>query len=732
MKQHTGTSELNNLNDPAKYDVNMSVDAGSLDCIYERLLNKFIPSSVLVDQNRSVLHIFGEAGKLLDHSPGKFSLDLASMLSGELRKAVISAFQLSLRKNQAVQHEAIQARKNDGDEVTVIVNVEPFPDIGLEKTLFLIQLPFDSPESMGSRKDTDDKENTKSPQGLGIIQAQAEEFEHDCPDDHMPHDDVRKKTANLIDPNDKMGKLMLDSDHLLAAIVKNSSDGIITKNLDGKITSWNEGAKDLLQFESNEVIGRNIKLLSPETTPGQKESITEFIQEGELRADFQTQLRRKDGELLDVSVSHFPVYEKGKKEISLIALIIRDISEQKRMQSKLQWSDKLESLGIMAGGIAHEFNNLLTSILANVSISLPESKCSTVIHQSLKEIETASKKAAELCRQMLAYAGKTDSTFRCVNLCDLTKNAVSFIGHSVAKTTHFEVSIPEPSFFIRADSVQIQQVIVDLILNASESFGAEGGKIEIKLEEVSPKDSLIKNLDASFQLKGHRHAALEIKDNGCGIRPEDLTKVFDPFFTTKFTGRGLGLPAVRGILVAHGGGLDVKSKVNVGSTFTVILPLVEESTTDTPDDTQTPEARKTEASDVVRNSPESRESNRRCLIIDDQESIRRALKRLLIKNGFKEVLVASDGQSGFDLFKENRDSIDFVMLDLVMPGWNGAQTLSSIKKVNPDVPVIIMSGYIEDQVNETLESGVSPEAFLQKPFDEKELLKALGQITHLQ
>ena len=938
---------------------------------FERLLTRFIPNGVLVDQCRNVLHTFGDADKLLKIPPGRFGSDLAELVSGELKNTVIAAFQLSLKENDSVRLTSVETIKNDGEEISLEVKIDPLQDPATGSSHFLIQFVTEgNSPNQSKRRIRDLKQSqpaTKNYQPLNPIHSSCqpkhgsktelhevresldkaiESLQNPTPDSQQPmqsteigflflnntlriqsftptiakifdvtlqdlgkkiehftsrihNDDVRAEIKRVnngesvkdkrvtlpdgkvylrrilpykdldevkkgiilafvditefsateaqlhdneervklaataarfgvwewdlesnemiwdeemfriygISPTmnrhvnytdwstavipedlphqeemirksvegntlierhfriirrsdkqqrvvmaveiarkDKEGKTIsvvginhditeqrsvIERDTLLAAIVRNSSDGILTEKPDGQITSWNEGATQILQYSKEEIIGQNIRMIIPNSLQAEKDTIFQRIDSGKILTDFQTKRRRKDGQIIDVSISVFPVFNSQNNKVEYIASIMRDISENKRIQSKLQKADKLESLGVMARGIAHDFNNLLTGILANVSLALPESTSNAIIKESLLEIEDSTKQAADLCRQMLAYAGKTDSTLSHVNLKELTNNAITFITHSLRKNINVETLLPRETYFIKADAVQVQQVIVNLILNASEAFGHHEGDIELRLRKIDFNDPLIQEMDEGFKLKEGPHAALEIKDNGCGIRKEDLTKIFDPFFTTKFTGRGLGLPAIRGVLTAHNGALHVYSKLNIGSTFTVILPLEEP-----PSNPSVLKENKATSSDTpsAQNgktlSSKSGQKNK-CLIVDDQECIRRALSRLLKKNGYQEVFIASSGETGFEMFKEHQDDIDFVIVDLIMPGWNGAQTLSAIKNLNPNVPVVIMSGCIEDQVNETLKNGESPEGFLQKPFDEKGLLNCLKDVFSL-
>ena len=434
-------------------------------------------------------------------------------------------------------------------------------------------------------------------------------------------------------------------DALLTAIVENSNDGILTKDLDGRITSWNAGAAKILQYNKEEIIGKNVRTLIPDSRQGEEDSFINILQSGKSLTNYHTQRVCKNGATTDISISVFPIHTPDGK-IESIASIMRDTTDTRRIERKLQEADKFESLGVLAGGIAHEFNNLLTGILANVGMAQNEIQACPQAAESLGEIRASARLAADLCLQMLTYAGKTDYEVVPIELSELIRDVVKFLKRSIHRNILIEVSDQDGKHVVMGDSLKIRQVFVDLMLNAAEAIGSKGGHIKIELREAELNEKGIEELQLGYRLKPGVYASIAIGDNGCGMTQEQLEHIFDPFFSTKFTGRGLGLPTVRGILTAHHGAMKVQSEHGVGTTFTVLLPhqaTVEKKISLIP----TPKPHDSETQTTSSPEVSITRSGGKVLVVDDQSMILRALKRLLTRLGFDEVLVAEDGKAGF-------------------------------------------------------------------------------------
>jgi two-component system, cell cycle sensor histidine kinase and response regulator CckA len=360
----------------------------------------------------------------------------------------------------------------------------------------------------------------------------------------------------------------------------------------------------------------------------------------------------------------------------------------------------LESLGVLAGGIAHDFNNLLMGILGNADLALMDLSPASPVRQYLKEIEKASRRAAELCRQMLAYSGKGKFIVERLNLSEVVQEMAHMLKMALSPKTilryHFSPNLPA----IQADVTQIRQTIMNLITNASEAIGNGSGVITVTTGAVECNQAFLKETYLDDQLPEGLYVYIEVEDTGCGMDEATRNKIFDPFFTTKFTGRGLGLAAALGIIRGHQGAITVHSEPGKGSTFKVLFPAV-------PPETEHREAAKTSEKSV---RPEART----ILLVDDDEAVRLVGKRMLERLGFK-VLTAADGQEAIDCFRSRADQIQCILLDLTMPRLDGDKCFQELRRVRADIRVVLTSGYNEQEVARRF-AGRDLAGFLQKPY----------------
>ncbi len=410
------------------------------------------------------------------------------------------------------------------------------------------------------------------------------------------------------------------------------------------------------------------------------------------------------------------VYDANDKLQFLEGLAI-DITAQKKaeiegiaLERKLLEGQKLESLGLLAGGVAHDFNNLLTAILGNAGLarlSIPASAVSA--ETALRQIEIASQRAAELCRQMLAYAGKgrfvvepTDLSLLIDGLRPLLKISVS---HRATLTLDLASRLPA----VMADGTQLRQIAMNLVINASESLGDHGGEIAVSTGLMRADAATFATAVAGSELSPGEYIYLEIRDTGHGMTPDVLAKIFDPFFTTKFTGRGLGLAAALGIVRGHGGALRVESAPGRGTKFRLLLPPVPVAS----------------AQSQASNSATPWRTTARALIIDDDEPVREVTAAMLQSFGFK-TKEAPHGRAGLALFRED-PSYDVIVLDLLMPELDGEATLLGLRELRSDVCVLIMSGYHEGDLLKR-HAGGGPLGYLHKPFKRGALERAIRDL----
>jgi two-component system cell cycle sensor histidine kinase/response regulator CckA len=355
----------------------------------------------------------------------------------------------------------------------------------------------------------------------------------------------------------------------LSSIVESSEDAIIGERPDGTITSWNDAAVRIFGYTAEELIGANITALTPEGRGDDSFDIVQRIQRGEHVRHYETMRRRKDGTEIIVDLSISPIRDAAGRIVGA-SEIARDITDRKRLQEQIVYSQKVESLGVLAGGIAHDFNNLLMGITANATLILeaPSVLAATDLAQN---VLIATEQASHLTRQMLHYSGKGRFLVEPIGLTKQIENIVLLFRSSIPKGVELRLELDANLPPINADAGQIQQLVTNLVLNGAEAIGSFGVvTISATLQELTGSGH--KNL-AGNPVPPGTYARLEVRDTGHGIDEVTRARIFDPFFTTKFTGRGLGLAAVLGIVRGHKGGISVSSEPGKGTTFQVFFPV---------------------------------------------------------------------------------------------------------------------------------------------------------------
>ena len=389
--------------------------------------------------------------------------------------------------------------------------------------------------------------------------------------------------------------------------------------------------------------------------------------------------------------------------------------EAERKNAKLEAENrqlqKSESLGRMAGAIAHHFNNKLGAVIGNLEMAIEDLAGDGKTVKILTNAMQAAHMAAEVSGLMLTYLGQTVGTQTAVDLAEVCRQSLPLLQATSTHNLSFKVTLPRPGPMIRANLNQMQQVLTNLITNAREATEQNQGDIELIVTAVSPTDIPGTNrYPIDWQPAATNYACLEVRDTGCGIAEIAIDTLFDPFYSSKSNGRGLGLPVVLGIVKAHGGAVTVASELGRGSTFRVILPV----STDV----------------VVRRSdistePSARELGGTVLLIDDEEMIREMAATMLTRMGFK-VLSAKDGVEALQIFKNHPDEVGIVLSDLSMPHMDGWETLTALRQIRPNIPVVLASGHDQSKVLAG-DHPELPQVFLHKPYKKTELQAALAK-----
>ena len=391
---------------------------------------------------------------------------------------------------------------------------------------------------------------------------------------------------------------------------------------------------------------------------------------------------------------------------------IKAEEERRKIELGILQTQKLESIGVLAGGIAHDFNNMLMVVLGNADLALANTSEDSPVHKRLTDIRTVSIRAADLCRQLLAYAGKGRYVVENVNVSSMVEEMSSMFDVSISKKAFINYNLAKWLPPIEADASQIRQVIMNLVINASEAIGEKSGAIYISTSVMEYDREYLVESDLNNDLKPGYYVCLEIADTGSGMDKETTDKIFDPFFTTKYTGRGLGLAAVLGIVRGHKGGIKVYSEPGKGTTFKLLFPVADEVTES--------------IATVQRKEVDTWKGSGTVLLVDDDESVRSLSSLLLEHLGF-DVLLAADGRIALKIFSEHRHEIRCVILDLTMPRMGGEETFRELRRIDPQARIIMSSGYNEqDVVHRFIGKGLS--GFIQKPYQLKSLAQTLMKI----
>ncbi len=492
----------------------------------------------------------------------------------------------------------------------------------------------------------------------------------------------------------------------LDAVFASSSEGIILASPDLRILSFNDAACKLLRTLHGgdpQVGDHALKWVSESEHPAFLRNFQMAL--GGRSFTFAREVEPPEGPLW-WEFSFAPV-RLADGTARGVALGFRDITERKRTDEALLQAQKAESLAVLAGGIAHDFNNLLVGILGNAGLALAELSPTSPARPTIEAIETAGQRAAELARQMLAYSGRGRFVVQQVDLNSLVEEMAHLlrvsIGKGVRLNYQFERDLPP----VEGDATQLRQVVMNLVVNASDAIGDADGAMSITTRTIEATRELLAETYLAPSLKPGLYVALEVADTGAGMDAETLTRIFDPFFTTKFTGRGLGLAAVLGIMRGHRGAIKVESEPGRGATFRLLFPAAGDGAA---------------ASPVSAPSAAWRGSGT-ILVVDDEPSVRAVTARALRSFGF-DVIEAVDGLEAVDLFAANRDRIACVLLDMTMPRMGGEEAFHAIRHVDPGARVLLMSGFTEQDSTERF-AGLGLAGFIQKPYELSGLRSAI-------
>ena len=502
--------------------------------------------------------------------------------------------------------------------------------------------------------------------------------------------------------------------NLADAITTNAAEGMLLIDNEGRVTYANPTAQTMFGWTQEELVGELLhEKLHAGLPDGTRHSSDEcshirVLLTGETVRCPEDYFVHKDGRIVPVSSSIAAI--RSDSLIAGAVMVVRDLTEQKEAEATqreneeaLQQAQKLESIGVLAGGIAHDFNNLLTGIMGNAGLARRAINAGRMEQAAalLRDVLSASERAADLTRQLLAYAGKGRFIILPVDLTKLVREVSTLIRASISKKITLVIDVPDDCPLVEADRAQLQQLVMNLVINGGEAIGDEPGTLTVRIRTEHFTERRERPRAEGFPISTGDYVRIDVTDTGAGMDEETRIRIFEPFFTTKFLGRGLGLSAALGIVRGHRGAISVRSEPGQGTTFTVLLPVQRE-----PRRVDRVSGHVTVDRDI--------QGAGTLLVADDEEGVRSLVSNVLQDAGYT-VELARDGAEAIERLRQLGQSVRLVLLDLTMPILSGAQTATELRRLQPDIPIIAMSGYGDIEVMQRFsEAGVSD--FLPKPF----------------
>jgi PAS domain S-box-containing protein len=509
-------------------------------------------------------------------------------------------------------------------------------------------------------------------------------------------------------------------------VVDNLKEVVGVCDSKGRITFLNPAWEELFGYTIEDTLGKTLfDFVHPDDQPGNAEMFRLGLKGESNREGQEIRIRAKDGSYKWCLIFSQVVRDAAGQVIGLMGTLTditaRKQAEEERLtlERKLLETQKMESLGVLAGGIAHDFNNLLVGIMGNAGLALLELPPASPVREIIEQIESASQRAADLTRQMLAYSGKGRFIIQQFSLNALIEQNSALIQASFGSKVVMNYALDPDLPLLEADPDQLRQLLINLITNASDAIGETGGAIRISTGLTWADRAYLSTTYLSPELNEGYYVYLEVADTGVGMSATTQAKIFEPFFSTKFTGRGLGLAAVLGIVRGHKGAIKVESEPGKGASFRVLFPAVSVPETKLLLGGRKPDKPASAEAPATANI-------RTVLVVDDEELVRNTTARVLQRYGYR-VLTAVDGRDGVEVFRQHAAELNGVLLDMVMPNLGGEEAFLEMQQIRADVPVILISGYSEQDATKRF-NGKPLAGFLQKPYTASMLREKLESV----
>jgi PAS domain S-box-containing protein len=553
-----------------------------------------------------------------------------------------------------------------------------------------------------------------------------------CSNEKLQKENTKSKNAEAA---------VTESEGLFKSLGENAPDIIYTLDMDGLLTYVNPAWENILGYKKEEVIGKYlVDYASKEDAKGYFQTFKRMRDHEETIGDATVSLLDRDGDVRLFKASCSPNFNSEGKMIGAVG-VLKDITQQRRLEVQLQQSQKMEAIGTLAGGITHDFNNILSAILGYTELAILDAKDERKIRQHLEKIQGAGNRARDLVNQILAFSRQTKQERFPVQLSSIVKEALKMLRASLPSTIEIRQKIQAEQGPVEADSTQIHQVLMNLCTNAAHAMQENGGILEIGIQNV---DFGLRSTDyekgkKQTTLGGHAsdstgqanqvsesqieyldvfpgpYLKLTVRDTGIGMTPDVLRRIFDPYFTTKEKahGTGLGLSVVHGIIKSHGGSITVESEPGQGTTFHVYLPRMEYP------------KRK---GDKMAASPHKGipTGHERILFVDDEQALVDIGRQMLEHLGY-ELITRTNSIEALELFKAEPDGFDLVITDMTMPNMTGEKLARAMMKIRPDIPIILCTGFSE-RITEKNAGKIGIRKLAMKPLAMRDLAEAIREV----
>ena len=505
---------------------------------------------------------------------------------------------------------------------------------------------------------------------------------------------IRKKTEKALRESEKRYRTVLEA----------NPDSVIVYDMEGRVTYLNPTFTRVFGWKLEDRLGKKMDMFVPEEDWPNTKRMIEKVLAGENVSGIETHRYTKAGNIIPVSISG-AIYNDRDGNPAGSVVNLRDISEQKKLEAQMQQSQKMEAIGTLAGGIAHDYNNLLMGILGNVSLISLDFDSSHPYYKKLKNIEKYVRSGADLTKQLLGFAKGGKYEVKPVDINDLLEKSSEMFSRT-KKEIRIHRKYQKDIWSVEVDLSQIEQVLLNLYVNAGQAMPG-GGNLYLQTENVTLNENYVRH----FSAKKGDYVKISVKDTGVGMDEDTIKRIFDPFFTTKdrSRGTGLGLASAYGIIKNHGGIIIAYSRIGQGSTFDVYLPASPKKI-----------AQKEEL------NREALKGSETVLLIDDEDIIIDIGEQILERLGYR-ALMARSGKEAIEIYQANKNEINIVILDMIMPDMGGGETYDRLKKINPEIRVLLSSGYsIDGQASEIMNRGCN--GFIQKPFNVEQLSRKIRDI----